>query len=298
MSQRTLHSSRTHLSNGQARPTTVYKGQPAQRSAQESITPERAQALLDNCQKHRFSQSEPAAARLAQVILDGKWEAFNGETIKIGYDASGEEVLEDGWHRCRAVVISGKPIQTWVVYGITSADEVDTGRPRYITDVLFKHGEANAGVLGAALRFKWLSEKGIPRAVGARAAASKVELRDLLERHPGLRVSAASFSGRRKKLILAPGVLAFCHFEFGLRNAKLRDAFVRKLVDGTDLTDGDPVLALRRRLLERAENRAPLRPVDQIAMTILAWNATRAGQKLNFIRYFTAKKLTHFPEIE
>jgi restriction endonuclease len=78
----------------------------------EVITPEQAQAYLNNNHKHREIKVSKVE-KLAGAMMNEAWE-LNGKTIV--FDADG--VLLNGQHRLAAAVLANKSITTLVVRGI------------------------------------------------------------------------------------------------------------------------------------------------------------------------------------
>lgn len=79
------------------------------------ITPEQAQAYLDNNAKHRPIKDKKVAEYMAQM-QDGAWK-LNGKAIC--FDSTGR--LLNGQHRLSAVVRSGVSLTTLVVRGLDPA---------------------------------------------------------------------------------------------------------------------------------------------------------------------------------
>ena len=79
------------------------------------ITPEQAQAYLDNNAKHRPIKEKKVAEYMAEME-DGTWK-LNGKTIC--FDWNGR--LLNGQHRLSAVVRSRVPLTTVVVRGLDPA---------------------------------------------------------------------------------------------------------------------------------------------------------------------------------
>ena len=78
----------------------------------EIITPEQAQAYLDNNFKHRPIKDE-RVNKYADKMNNGDWK-LNGKSII--FDETGQ--LRNGQHRLSAVVASGKSLTTLVVRGV------------------------------------------------------------------------------------------------------------------------------------------------------------------------------------
>jgi hypothetical protein len=81
----------------------------------EVISPEEAQAYLDNNAKHRPIK-EKKVNEYMQEMSDGKWR-LNGKTIC--FDVNGR--LLNGQHRLSAIVKSGVSLTTVVVRGLDPA---------------------------------------------------------------------------------------------------------------------------------------------------------------------------------
>lgn len=81
----------------------------------EVISPEEAQAYLDNNAKHRPIKEKKVNEYMGEMA-DGKWR-LNGKTIC--FDTNGR--LLNGQHRLSAVVKSGVSLTTVVVRGLDPA---------------------------------------------------------------------------------------------------------------------------------------------------------------------------------
>lgn len=72
-------------------------------AGQYTVTPDTAQSLLDDHRKRR-PLDEDLARSYARVMRAGEWRGDSELTITM------DGRLNDGQHRCRAVVLSGRPI--------------------------------------------------------------------------------------------------------------------------------------------------------------------------------------------
>ena len=79
----------------------------------EEITPEQAQAYLDNNAKHREIR-DFRVEKYAEKMAAGDWK-LNGKVII--FDSEG--TLRNGQHRLTAVIQSGKPLTSLVVRGVS-----------------------------------------------------------------------------------------------------------------------------------------------------------------------------------
>ena len=253
----------------------------------EVITPEVAQYYLKGNVKNR-RLSAKRVANLADEIKSGRWQ-LNGESIKF----NGEKLL-DGQHRLNAVVVSELPIETLVMRGVSedAFETIDTGKKRTGADVLGISGEKNAAVLAASLGIVHRHENG---RIKDHQSISHGELRETLERHPGLRHSVKVYAKRNG--LVQPSIAAALHYLFSKKDARIADEFFQKLLTGCDLAPGDPVLALREKLMKHALSKATkLSPKAVMALVVKAWNATRRNLRLTRLYYTEGKE--RFPAIK
>jgi len=61
--------------------------------------------------------------------------------------------------------------------------------------------------------------------------------------------------------------------------------FSRRVASGADLPSDDPVLLLRRRLIQQKYDKYRLKNDELAAFIIKAWNAYRTGASLNVLRW-------------
>ena len=218
----------------------------------ETITPERAESLLSlNTANRKFKPKH--AANLAREIQSGRWQ-INGDSIKI----SVENTLIDGQHRLAAIVISGQPVQTMVTYGLSSEvfGTIDTAQvKRSHADLIGLAGYANSARLASGVSLLW---RIITQAAwnDTMPAGSIV---DVLERYPSSAHWASRFAGSQviSSFLTAGNFIAACVY---LTDIAGRYDLAERLADGlhtgSDLPAGDPVLALRNRMIaEKARMR-------------------------------------------
>lgn len=96
--------------------------------------------------------------------------------------------------------------------------------------------------------------------------------------------SGETLDDRLRHLRFNPSLAVFLHYRFSCIDSDDADDFFEKLSSGTELSEGSPILALRR-VLEReymgtpgrggTNSRGPLMKLH--ALTIKAWNAYRSG---------------------
>lgn len=205
-------------------------------------------------------------------------------------------VLLDGQHRLLAVIETGIPIVSLVVYGVSedAFDTIDNNIVRRAPDVFFIRGFTQPKLLASALGWlKRLTEcKGhqpVPR-------LSTQAYEDLLKQHP--RIQHSLEVGVEVKAFMVSGLAAALHYLCRQKNATLADTFFHQLAKGTGLQEDSPAYMLRTALIANAQAKRKLEIRDIAAMAIKAWNAAANGQTLKVLR-FTKKGKTpeSFPEI-
>ncbi len=248
------------------------------------VTPELATAWLNFNMANR-KPSQTKIRRFVQAIKTQRW-TINGESIK--FSRTGR--LIDGQSRLMAVVEAGLPAILEVRAGLpdVAQESMDSGEIRRGSHTLEMMGETNPGILAPALRQVWLWERGWLGGYpfGVSRVMENQEIKPLLEKHSGIKQSVGWVvsEGNKIKNLMALSDGAALHYLLGLADSKLRDSFFEALVDGVGLTKVSPVYHLREKLLE-CRNQAfgsnrDAGKVVRAALTIKAWNAARAGQKM------------------
>lgn len=141
-------------------------------SVGKEITPALARMMLERNAGNR-SLSKAFVRRYADDIKSGRWDARNGETIKV---ATTGEVI-DGQHRLNAVIEANTPQQMVIMFGLDpkSRFTLDQGKARTVGD--------------------YLSMSGIPHPTTAAAVAQMLET---LERYGKARWAIGSYRGVTK----------------------------------------------------------------------------------------------------
>jgi len=214
-------------------------------------------------------------------MAGGRW-SVNGEPIIIS--DTGE--LNDGQHRCLAVKQSAATIDTVLVVGVSreSRTTLDQGRARSVGDYLSMDGHFDARVLGAAAGYLWMyrnrGQLYTGGVTGGKFAATKAEVRQIVDDNPGLARSVA-LAGRQAQLIGGRPIIAFTHFILSGQDRGAADEFIIALMEGANLKASNPILYARNRLIqERGRFRAP----DKAELLFKAWNAWRSSTSFAHFR--------------
>lgn len=215
--------------------------------------------------------------RMSLAMKDGNWR-LNGEPIIF----NGDGTLLDGQQRLMACIRSNTPFTTVVIRGIDTKafSSLNTGSKRTLADVLSIEREENYCTIAGALNWMWKYERSscntgdnIPTHEGLR----------LLEEHPGMRQVSRTVS--RLDLLITPGMATFTRYMMLRDSPELAELFFNRLCDGVGLKKGDPVYLLRERLIQNRASKAKLPQFEILALVIKAWNATKKGETLRFLRF-------------
>ena len=241
----------------------------------KEITPAIARIMLERNTGNRLVNQEHVRTLTREMLL-GRWK-LNGDTICLNGDR-----LIDGQHRLLAVVASGVTIETLVVEGLPSDvfDTKDIGKKRTAADTLSVRGETQCRNLAAALV---VVDRYMTGRVGKKQTYTNTEVEDLLNKHPEARRSIRLCKETKKLIPLS--VLAGCHYLFAKKDEEFADFFVHQLISGAGIPAGEPVYVLRERLLQNSMAKARLSPDYIFAITIKAWNATRAGKQVRTLKF-------------
>lgn len=238
-----------------------------------TLEPSLARVLLARNPNNR-KMSDATVTKYARDMANGTW-AFNGEPVIVS--KTGE--LNDGQHRCEAVLAADKAIQVIFVVG-TERDTrltVDQGKTRVAGDYLGMSGHHDSLALAAMAKYVWqhrehgkLSQQGIN-------SPTKTEVLMLVENTPGLEQSLSAISKKGSDSVGGRSILAFCHWTFAERSkdSVAANEFMDSLIVGSNLTSNSPILYSRNRLMAM---RGRLRPNEKAELIFRAWNAHRRGE--------------------
>lgn len=203
---------------------------------------------------------------------------LNGESIKFAPNGD----LLDGQHRLSAISLAGKAVKSVVAYNVDPASmrTIDTGKKRSYADVLHMRGEYDPKTLAAVLRRIYLWEAGIVGSSGGQIMPTPDELTDLFTQNPSIRESAEIASKLGTRSMLPNSIVGLTHYLFSQDDRDKATWFMTKVYDGDGLSFGDPIYALRKRIMDMRISGGRVNETEALALTILAWNAARKGKKL------------------
>lgn len=259
-----------------------------------TITPSIARHILENNSDNRPIR-DGLVRQIAADIDDGLWQ-LNGESIIIAKDGT----LNDGQHRLSAIIESGKPIQTVVMFGVTRASRltVDMGTARQVADILGMSGTKNTTAAAATARLLLMHSMGMFHTGGIKINGKLMSptKQKVLEFHylhsKGIDSSVAETCNVPFFKKSSTAGWAAAHYLIKATNPQMYALFFNKAATGESLKRGDPILTLRLHVVETIG--VGFRPQHRLEMIIRYWNAWRENKSL-------ARRLSmygEYPEIE
>lgn len=244
------------------------------------VTPDMARRWLRDFNLGNRKVQPTQVDAIARDIKAGRW-MVNAQPICFTSDPfdpsarRGSTRLLNGQHRLHGVVEADTPIEVPVAIGIAEAAfaTYDTHARRSV----FSTGmpQADLRVIAGAARFQWRVDNGLRP--NDRAIPSASELKETVERHPGL---ADWFPESRKRQVAefgSSGVMTFLLYHLRQIDRAVAEDYFRDLVTGENLTRDNPVLHLREKIRRlrniEGEQRGSRR--DVLTMHLHAWDAYR-----------------------
>lgn len=241
-----------------------------------TLTPGLAAELLRRNDDNRGIRK----AKLWQFIVDvasGKW-AFNGEPIIISDDGK----LNDGQHRCHAVIEANTPIVVQMTFGLPRGTRttLDQGAGRTAADYFTMDGVKNATVLAAAARLlvAYFKESGRTPGDGSRVSNAEIEPY-ATDPQMGAAAEFAHKTHKHARRFVAPGIMAMCHYLMSGIDEDDAETYLRQVAVGENIKKSDPAFAVREGLLREKVSRN-----DKIHLIFRGWNAFRQGRKLDLAK--------------
>lgn len=247
-----------------------------------TVSPQVANEMLEKLNKKNRRFRIKYSRYLAEEINNGRWK-LNGDAVRI----SKSGVLLDGQHRLGAILVANKEVEILLISGLDDNvfDTIDQGLVRTGGDILQLAGYSNCNHLASAARLAAIyTEHDWTPSLIKSIKISKPQILEYVAKHPELVDSVSFYKEHAKQLNLMgpPGITTAFHFVTGTIHKVKRDAFFEKLASGADLSENDPILTLRNRLisLKSSNQRSTTNHTLLIAFWVKAWNAFYLGKKL------------------
>jgi hypothetical protein len=243
------------------------------------LTPALAELLLARNPNNR-NISRVGLDREIADMKRGDWK-LNGETIIVA--DTGE--LNDGQHRCQAVVTSGVAIKTFMVFGVSreSRDTIDQGIKKSVCHyvAMAGHGDPNNLARAGNLAWQYFTHTRFTRS--PEFVPTPAQVLEFIRENPtldnGLPLARLAYKGKMGSV----GLFTAMHFIFSTVDSEAATSFLTVLTDNFGYKGKtDPLYVLRKRLTEG--NRA-LSDTERGAFIIKAWNAWRSKESIRVLKF-------------
>lgn len=239
------------------------------------LTPAMARVLLARNPDNR-KVSANTVEKYARDMANGSW-AFNGEPVIVSKDG----YLNDGQHRCEAVILANEPIKAILVIGTDRASRltVDQGKARMAGDYLGMNGHTDSMALAAAAKYIWQHQAFGRLSHLSNMSPTKGEILNLVEATPTIAESLKRIQSKGSDAVGGRGLLTFVHWTLWRISGNRADVdvFIDSLLSGSNLGVRSPILYARNRLMSE---KGRLKVSEKGELIFRAWNAHRRGDKV------------------
>lgn len=260
----------------------------------ELISTRQAAEWLKRYEGPNRNTSDNKVLQFQSDMENGRWH-FEGAPIRLG---GTPERLLDGKHRLTALAntIPSYEFPFVVERGLEEESQLymDQGQARTVSQQLSLRGVSKASVYGAAakLYLDWTRNRLFSSQT--RATTSKPEVVEwVLANQPLIQtLSETGFSS-----IEAPQSVAGALGLSVLQHSPVRGhRFLNQLATGAGLVEGDPILALDRRLRNIRRGGVKTSQREYLAYFIKTWNAWVMGERLTRVQLSPLNE-NNFPEL-
>lgn len=247
------------------------------------MTPATAHHLLAG-NTHNRKLNPTKVKMYTEAIQRGEW-VFNGDAIRV--DRHG--VLLDGQHRLEAVIKAEKSIMVVLVTGLDpeAQETVDIGRKRTTSDMLRLRGELNSATLAGSLNLLFsYKTHGILYSGASSLTATPQQLMKFLDQYPEVRNYLYTPHSSTIKKLLTPSIAAALYYLFATVDEDDAFKFFELLATGNGLALGNPIYALRERLMrEERKAQGRISATVRAALTVKAFNFWREGRQVQTLKW-------------
>jgi Resolvase, N terminal domain len=278
---------RSHQSNRKGAVMVEANAVPQPTVGVELVTPEQAVEYL--------GRNENRQLRAANVdyfvdLIDKGLFTLTSDAIAFEVKADGHEVLRNGQQRLQAIVKTNQAQQLLVMRNLPAGSMMvlDTGKKRSFADLLhLMRGVEDATNLCVVVRLGYRHEKGGTHflSTGGGNELPLMELLDWFDRHPECKPAQVLGRSVYQATDLSMAACAVAKMLFDRVDAEDSEIFFEKLKSGAELRAGDPILALRKWILNQKKNRLKPRPPDQLAVIIKTFNDWSRGATRKYVKY-------------
>ncbi len=237
-----------------------------------TLSPALATVLLRRNEANR-PISAVGLERLKRDISEGRW-LFNGEGIVVSRDGK----LNDGQHRCRAVIETERSIRMVIAFGPERESRLtlDQGVARTVGHYLGMHGHSDPNNLGVVANYVWQYKTRNRLGSGGSDRPTKTQALQTAEHYKQIPASLQFVTRPGVGAICPRSMLAFAHFAITEVAGDRADVFMDRLIKGASLVEGDPILICRNKLIE---TRSAANIQARASLIFKAWNAHTNGER-------------------
>lgn len=280
---------------------TKEKGRIPYRREVVAVTPRMARDFIEMTHPDQRHHRDARVDQYAQDMRQGNWRTDTEDTILIDWNG----YLIDGQNRLRGVIESGKTLEFIVVWGKDPAvmGVKDTGAVRTVADSLRIRGrgegmtQAELSTLGAIARrqLHWEAGRHSQTSMKTVGQATHSDIADILERQPD--IYGAAKIGLDASKSTRPPLVTAANYGFFWLNANRIDSDLAYQwqafwLTPEELPGGSPIAVVRERFFRHKmaqstrggfgdQRSVVLKPDEQLALLIRAWNLFLAGRSAN-----------------
>lgn len=238
------------------------------------LTPDLAKFILGVNLDNR-SVRNIKVSQYASDMAAGNW-VLNGEPIIVAKDGN----LNDGQHRCLAVIESNATIPVAMLFGVDRSTRltVDQGAMRTAADFLAMDGVPNAAMSAAIARMVLAYERSGGKNLNDSGKITSAAVRQRVADDAEI-AAAATFghtNGHYSRNFAAGSIVGFVYYTLNRVNHDDAKLFMERVCRGDGLKIKDPAHTLREKLI----NEGKLPRDRKITLMLKAWNFHRRGMKV------------------
>jgi len=251
----------------------------------EKVTPQIAQIMLSKNKSNR-PISDGHVYRLRKAMMSGEWVEMNGESLKFDYDGN----LIDGQHRLTALIQAGATINFLVISELDPSvfDSIDQVRIRSLSDVMACNGVLNSTNMAAGVKLYYAILNGWQQArnsVANRPSPKSLSALYFLDPDSFQDTQHKAARWASKFRALSPAYYFALYHILKSKNKDRAALFFELLSSGENISNGNPVYALRNALIKSMGKKSGISQSIKLAYVIRAWNAFYQGKQLMTIYY-------------
>ena len=258
-----------------------------------SISSSQAAQMLEVHKGPNRRTSDNQVLKFQADMENGRWH-FEGAPIKLSVTGK----LLDGKHRLTALANTMPEMEVpfVVITGLPDESQLymDIGQTRTVGQQLGLRGIGKGVLYGAIAKLYLEWTRGRLFRASNRGSTSKSEQTEWVLAHEDImvRLSETGF----QQVDAPPSVVGAFTLAALQINPVRAKRFISRLISGADLADGDPILALDRRLRNIRRSGVKVSQREYLAYFIKAWNAWVMGDRLHKLQLSSLNE-DNFPEL-